>query len=149
MSQLALDFEASRPSFRQRDPIIDVGGPDLDTRREVSRKLMALDTAGRNNSEQRKIARVAAVVCFYENGPGIVSDVRAWCDKHDIELEWEKPWTGSLFQCGWFEATGEHRPAYHKRSNARAVKVWRLSDEGRFAAENPLLWAGTAREKSN
>ena len=58
------------------------------------------------------------------------SDARMFCEANGIELDWHKPWTGSLFQCEWFEWTGTWRPAYHEGSNARPVKEWRLSAAG-------------------
>jgi hypothetical protein len=113
--------------------------PEPDARRDIAKAIAAA-----NNRWQLAIGRWAALMCFgqYEDRlrytanlgvQSIASDVRAWCQRHDIELEWRKPWTGSLFQCAWFERVGTLRNAHHTASNARQVKEWRLTAAGREA----------------
>jgi hypothetical protein len=111
---------------------------------------MAMGAA--NNRWQRSIARWAALMCFgadelqsestrilQDEGKlrpraSIASDVRLWSERRGLGLQWEKPWTGSLFQgCPWFEATGTMRTAFHYQSNARKCFEWRLTEEGRAA----------------
>ena len=116
-SQPRLDFEgyvAPRPL-----PESPVG------RRDVGKAI-----AGSNNSHQRGAARELALEYLGAHGVGIVSDVRAFAKKKGVELEWSKPWTGSLFQHPWFAPTGERRMATHARGNARKVNEYRLSPEG-------------------
>ena len=106
-------------------------------REEEARKAEGLRKGAENNAHQREEARKAALKCFAaQGGRGIVSDVRKWCEKREIELEWWKPWTGSLFQHEWFQGTGAWKPAYHAGSSARPVREWKLTDEGWAALES-------------
>lgn len=104
MTQLALDFNAMRE-------------------RAKAKRARGMAIAAANNRHQRTRARVAALQCLGTLGYGTISHVRAWCHEKEIELEWEKPWTGALFQHPWFEATGRLENAFHEGSNARRVMV--------------------------
>lgn len=101
-------------------------------RHQESRRRMAMDTARRNNRWQVVIARWGALKAFAarESGSGTISHVRLWLGKRGIDLEWHKPWTGSVFSCDWFTQTGRMIPAFHAGSNARKVAEWRITDEG-------------------
>lgn len=113
-SQLAIDFDA----LRQR----------AKAKRDHGKVIAAA-----NNRHQRTRARLAALQCLGTRGPGTISHLRVWCAEQKLELEWAKPWTGSLFQHPWFEPTGELENAFHEGSNARRVMVWRLTEEGHRA----------------
>lgn len=94
--------------------------------------------AASNNRFQLVVARWLALIYAGDSEralehPTITSDVREWARRKRFQLEWTKPWIGSLFQCAWFEWTGGLRNSYHRGGNARQVKEWRLTAEGRAA----------------